>query len=63
MENVISVKRIFNIIDSCNSIDQLPACEKLSDLYIKILIRNGLQNPMSLRQTLYDRIKAKRNKL
>lgn len=60
---IISIKKIFKIIDSCTNIEQLNTCKNIADLYTKMSSFNGVINYESIRETLYDRINSKRNEI
>jgi hypothetical protein len=61
-EKIVSIKKIFKIIDSCVNLPQLKTCEKIAHFYIQ-QIENKVVNPSLVEEVLYIRIKEKREEL
>ena len=63
MDHLIPIRKIFSIIDSCQNITHLPACEKLSDRYTTIAKCKGVVNYTLIREILQIKIEEKRSEL
>lgn len=63
MENLIPIKRVFNIIDSCTNVDQLEGCTRLASAYTKLAKSKGVINSEVVNQTLNIKIEEKREEL
>ena len=55
----VPVKKILNIINSCETEDQLISCKNLIDLYVTQLTNKGLRNPELLKRRLIKDYKQK----
>lgn len=62
-EKIISIKKVFKIIDSCVNQAQLKTCEKLADLYTEFVKSKGVINSSLVKEVLYIRINEKREEL
>jgi len=54
--DVVPIRKVFNIIDSCINLKQLKTCESIVDVYIKMIKSQGVVNPSLVRDVLYIRI-------
>jgi hypothetical protein len=62
-EKIVSIKKVFKIIDSCINQEQLKTCEKLADYYTEIAKSKGVINPSLIKEVLYIHINEKREEL
>jgi len=60
---IVPIKKVFRIIDSCTNVKQLKTCEKLAHYYTETIKRKGVINPSLVRETLQIRINEKREEL
>jgi len=58
--NFLSVKKVLNIINSCESTNQLKNCLELIDSYTKLLKRQGISNPELVKKRLLKEYKQKK---
>jgi hypothetical protein len=63
MENLVPIKKVFSIIDSCTNVDQLAGCKKLASAYTKLVTSKGVVNPELVDETLQIKINEKREEL
>lgn len=56
---LIPVKRILNVINSCETLNQLKSARVLIEGYVKILENNGLDNPDLVMKRLIKEYKQK----
>ena len=56
---IVSIKKVFSIIDSCINHTQLKTCEKLVDVYTELVKEKGVVNFELVRKTLNIKIKEK----
>jgi hypothetical protein len=63
MENLVPIKKVFGIIDSCTNLDQLEGCKRLASAYTKLVILKGVINPELVDETLKIKIKEKQEEL
>jgi hypothetical protein len=63
MENLVPIKKVFSIIDSCTNVDQLAGCKKLATAYTKLVTSKGVINPELVQETLDIRIKERQEEL
>ena len=60
---IIPIKKIFSIINSCVNEKQLDTCEKLAELYTQMSIKKGIINPGLIKHSLLIKINEKREEL
>jgi len=60
---IVPIKRVFKVIDSCTNVKQLKTCEKLAHYYTEMIKRKGVINPTLVKETLHIRINEKREEL
>lgn len=60
---MVPIKRILNIIDSCISFEQLETCERLTDLYVNRVKKDGVVNFTSVKENLLIHINERREEL
>jgi hypothetical protein len=63
MENLVPIKKVFSIIDSCTNVDQLAGCKKLATAYTKLVTSKGVINPELVQETLDIKIKERQEEL
>jgi len=63
MENLVPIKKVFSIIDSCTNTDQLAGCKKLASAYKKLVTSKGVVNPELVQETLDIKIQEKQEEL
>jgi hypothetical protein len=63
MENIVPIKKVFSIIDSCTNLDQLEGCKKLASAYTKLIISKGVINSELVQETLTIKIQEKQEEL
>ncbi|HPC12676.1 MAG TPA: hypothetical protein PKX33_02060 [Candidatus Paceibacterota bacterium] len=63
MENLVPIKKVFSIIDSCTNSDQLAGCMRLATAYTKLVESKGVINPELVKETLNIRIEEKREEI
>jgi phage tail sheath gpL-like len=63
MENLVPIKKVFSIIDSCTNTDQLAGCKKLASAYTKLVTSKGVVNPELVQETLEIKIQEKQEEL
>ncbi len=63
MENLVPIKKVFSIIDSCTNVDQLAGCKKLASAYTKLVTSKGVINPELVQETLDIRIQERQEEL
>lgn len=63
MDNLVPIKKVFSIIDSCTNVDQLAGCKKLASAYTKLVISKGVINPELVKETLDIRIQERQEEL
>lgn len=61
--DIVPIKKIFRIIDSCINEKQLKTCEKLTEFYIQLIKRKGVINISLVKEILFIRIKEKKEEL
>jgi len=62
MENhldIVPIKKVFRIIDSCTNHTQLKTCEKLADIYTELVKEKGVINFKKVKETLDIKIQEK----
>jgi len=60
---LVPIRKVFNIIDSCINENQLKTCEKLADVYTKLAREKGVVNFEDVKKTLNMRIQEKREEM
>jgi hypothetical protein len=60
---IISIKKIFRIIDSCTNFEQLNTCKNIASLYAKLAYSNGVVNPEAITNALNIHINEKREEM
>lgn len=55
----VPIQKVFSIIDSCITMDQLEGCKRLALSYTKLVASKGVINPELIEETLLIRIKEK----
>lgn len=63
MSEIVPIKKVFRVIDSCTNVKQLRTCERLADLYTQMIKKKGVVNPTLVRESLYIKINEKREEL
>jgi len=63
MTKIAPIKRVFDIIDSCQNEQQLRTCEKLAHYYSQMVKEKGIVNSSLVKETLYIHINEKREEL
>ena len=63
MDDIVSIKKVFRIIDSCTNGKQLNTCIKLAELYTELVKSKGVVNPTLVKETIYIKINEKREEL
>lgn len=63
MDGIVPIRKIFSIINSCISIDQLKTCEKIASFYTNILKKKGVVNHKTVLEILQIKIEEKRSEL
>ena len=61
--SLVSIKKVFSIIDSCTSTDQLEGCKRLASAYTKLVASKGVINPELVNEILETKIKEKQEEL
>jgi hypothetical protein len=56
----IPVKKVLNIINSCETGKQLSSCKKLIDNYVKLIKMQGVVNPELVRKRLMKEFNQKK---
>lgn len=56
---IVSVKKVINIINSCETKNQLESSKRLIDNYVKMLKYQGLINPEAVEKRLLKEYKQK----
>lgn len=62
-EQIVPIKKVFSIIDSCTNSDQLEGCKRLATAYTKLVTSKGVINPELVDETLKIKIQEKREEL
>lgn len=66
MENqldIVPIKKVFSIIDSCTNSNQLKTCEKLADIYTELAKEKGVINFKTVKETLNIKLQEKEDEL
>jgi len=66
MENkleLVPIKRVFGIIDSCTNANQLKTCERLVKGYTELAREKGVVNFKDVKKTLNRKIREKEDEL
>lgn len=63
MEDIVSITRVFKIINSCTNLDQLKTCENLAEAYTKMAKGKGVINFKDVHRALEIKINEKREEL
>lgn len=56
---IVSIKKIFSIIDSCTNSNQLKTCERLANNYTKLAEEKGVVNSEIIKESLDIKINEK----
>ena len=57
------ILKVFSIIDSCRTIDQLEVCKRLIDVYINLIKNKGVLNFDLVEETLKIKLREKQEKI
>ncbi|NMC61323.1 MAG: hypothetical protein GYA51_18370 [Candidatus Methanofastidiosa archaeon] len=63
MTQIAPIRKVFNIIDSCENSQQLRTCMKLADYYTQMVKEKGVVNHSLVKETIYIRINEKKEEL
>jgi hypothetical protein len=61
--DIVPIKKVFRVIDSCTNVKQLRTCEKLAEIYTDMVKKKGVVNPSQVKECLYIKINEKREEL
>lgn len=61
--HIAPISRVFRIIDSCTSENQLQSCKRISSLYARLVRQRGVINFKEVKKTLDRKILEKENEL
>lgn len=59
----VPIQKVFSIIDSCRTLDQLEGCKRLTLSYTKLVTLKGVINPELVLETLQIKIKEKQEEI
>ena len=63
MNDIVSIKRVFSIINSCNNINQIEGCKNLIKSYRDLVRKKGVINYDLVYSTLEIKVKEKEAEL
>jgi hypothetical protein len=61
--DIVPIRKVFSIIDSCTNHTQLKTCEKLVDAYTELAKEKGVINSKVIKETLNIKIQEKEEEL
>ena len=56
----VPVGKVLNVINSCETEDQMDSCEKLIDNYVDLIKNKGVVNSKDVRERLYKELQQKK---
>lgn len=61
--DIIPIKKVFRIIDSCINLEQLDSCKNIAESYTNLISRKNVVNYEKVREVLYIKINERKEEI
>lgn len=61
--DIIPIKKVFRIIDSCINLEQLDSCKNIAESYTNLISRKNVVNYEKVREVIYIKINERKEEI